>query len=116
MYNLRIDGIKLHNLRVIKSTVLEPFYQMGQVPPMSREEYLGLIIDFREGLDSATVVPRLSCETYRATAWSVDKRGMHNAIYKTLEARDSWQGKHFVARPSDTSTSRAFDHQQGASL
>jgi radical SAM superfamily enzyme len=44
-------------LRVIKSTVLEPFYQMGQVPPMSREEYLSLIIDFREGLDPTTVVP-----------------------------------------------------------
>jgi radical SAM superfamily enzyme len=114
--NLRIDGIKLHNLHVIKNTVLEPFYQMGQVPPMNREEYLGLIIDFREGLDPATVVPRLSGETYRATAWLVDKRGMHNAIYKTLETRDSWQSKRFAARTSDTSTSRAFDHEQGASL
>jgi len=48
--------------------------------------------------------------------WLVDKRSMHNAIYKTLEARDSWQSKRFAARPSDTLTSRAFDHQQGASL
>jgi hypothetical protein len=57
-----------------------------------------------------------SGETYRAPVWLWDKRGMHNAIYKTLEARDSWQSKRFAARPSDTSTSRAFDHQQGASL
>lgn len=57
-----------------------------------------------------------SGETYRAPVWSVDNRDIHNAIYKTLEARDSWQGKSFAARTPDTSTSRAFDHQQGASL
>ncbi len=114
--NLRIDGIKRHNLHVIKNAVLEPFYRMGQVLPMSREKYPGLIIDFSEGLDPATVMPQLSGETYRGPVWSVDKRVMHNAIYKTLEARDSWQGKRFVGRPSDTSTSRVFDHQQGAPL
>jgi radical SAM superfamily enzyme len=114
--NLRLDGIKLHNLRVIKNTALDSFCQMGQVPAVNREEYLGLTTDFREGLDPATVVPRLSGETYRAPVWSVDKRGRYNAIYKTLEARDSWQGKRFAARTSDTSTSRAFVHQQGASL
>ena len=57
-----------------------------------------------------------SGETYRAPVWLVDKRGMHNAIYKTLEARDSWQSKRFATRPSGASTSWAFDHQQGASL
>jgi hypothetical protein len=57
-----------------------------------------------------------SGETYRPPVWSVDKHGVYNAINKTLEARDSWQGKRFVGRTSDTSTSRVFDHQQGASL
>ena len=57
-----------------------------------------------------------SGETYRAPVWLVDKRGMHNAIYETLEARDSWQSKRFAARTSGASTSWAFDHQQGAPL
>jgi radical SAM protein (TIGR01212 family) len=95
---LGINGVKLHNLHVVRNTVLEKFYQMGQVPLMSREEYVDLTIDFLERLDPAIVIHRLTGETYRAItvapAWSVNKLGMHNAFYQALEARDAWQGKH----------------------
>ena len=96
---LDIDGVKLHNLHVIKGTVLEKFYQLGQVPLFSRDEYVALVIDFLERLDPTIIVHRLSGETYRqitvAPDWSIDKLGIHNAIFKALESRDTWQGRLF---------------------
>ncbi|MGE5215655.1 MAG: TIGR01212 family radical SAM protein [Chloroflexota bacterium] len=96
---LDIDGVKLHNLHVIKGTALEKFFQLGQVPLMSRDEYVALVIDFLERLDPAVVVHRLSGETYRAITvapdWSIDKLGTHNAISKALQRRDTWQGRLF---------------------
>jgi radical SAM superfamily enzyme len=51
-------------------------------------------------LDPKIVMHRLSAETYReitvAPEWSVDKRGVHNAIVNALARRDTWQGKHFT--------------------
>ena len=70
------------------------------MPLLSREQYIDLVLDFVELLDPKIVIHRLSAETYReitvAPEWSVDKRGVHNAIVKALTRRDTWQGKHFV--------------------
>lgn len=100
---LDIDGVKLHNLHVIKGTVLEKLYNSGQVPLFSRSEYVALVIDFLELLNPRMIVHRLSGETYRAITvapeWSIDKRGVHNAISKTLKHRDTWQGRFFSGQP-----------------
>jgi hypothetical protein len=97
---LNVDGVKLHNLHVIKNTVLEKLYHDGQVPLLSREQYVDLVIDFLERLNPDMIVHRLSGETYKAITvapeWSVNKIGVHNAIYQTLENRDAWQGRLFV--------------------
>jgi uncharacterized protein len=97
---LEVDGIKLHNLHVIKDTALEKLYHQGQIPLLSRDEYVGLVVDFLERLDPNMIVHRLSGETYRAITvapdWSVDKIGVHNAIYNVLESRDTWQGRLFA--------------------
>lgn len=96
---LQIDGLKLHNLHVIKDTVLEKLYAAGGVTLFSQSEYVALVVDFLERLAPEIVVHRLTGETYRAITvapeWSINKIGVHNAIYKELEKRDSWQGKHF---------------------
>jgi uncharacterized protein len=98
MNRLEIDGVKLHNLHVIKNTVLEKLYSAGSFTLFSQNEYVTLVVDFLERLDPEIVVQRLTGETYRAITvapeWSVNKIGVHNAIYKELEERDSWQGKY----------------------
>jgi radical SAM protein (TIGR01212 family) len=97
MNRLEIDGIKLHNLHVIKNTMLEKLYKEGSVPLITRPEYVTLVIDFLERLNPEIVVHRLTGETYRAITvapeWSINKMGVHNAIYKELEQRDTWQGR-----------------------
>jgi uncharacterized protein len=109
---LGVDGIKLHNLHVIKNTPLEKYFRLGQVPLFSRDEYVGLVIDFLELLDPSIVMHRLSGETYRAITvapdWSIDKRGVHNAIFKAMEARDTWQGRLFSTGRATSLINEAF--------
>ena len=109
---LDINGVKLHNLHVIKDTVLERLYHDGHVPLLSREQYVDLVIDFLELANPAMVVHRLSGETYRAITvapdWSVDKLGVHNAIYKAMESRDTWQGRLFPGEKSQDMSHEIF--------
>jgi hypothetical protein len=100
---LGVDGVKLHNLHVIKNTVLEKFYRAGQFTLMSQAEYVTLVADFLEQLNPEIVIHRLTGETYRAITvapdWSINKLGLHNAINDELEHRDTWQGR-LYAPPS----------------
>ena len=94
---LGIDGVKLHNLHVIKHTVLEKIYRTGAFTLLSREAYVSLLVDFLELLSPDVVIHRLTGETSReltvAPDWSLNKIATLNAVQKALEQRDSWQGK-----------------------
>lgn len=106
---LGVDGVKLHNLHVIKNTVLEKFYRARQFTILSQDEYVELVVDFLEQLDPRMVIHRLTGETYRAITvapyWSINKLGVHNAIQQELARRDTWQGRLFApglsAQPSN---------------
>jgi len=110
-----IEGVKLHNLHVIKNTALEKFYHAAHFALLSREEYASLVVDFLELLRAETVIHRLTGETYRtitvAPAWSVDKISAHNAINKEFAQRDSWQGKRYSAGHQNITSS---DYSAGA--
>jgi len=117
---LGIDGVKLHNLHVIRNTVLEKLYDLGQVPLFSREDYVTLVVDFLELLNPDVVVHRLTGETYRAITvapdWSIDKLGVHNAISQALEGRDTWQGRVYSNETKMSSKELNFAGLQGAPL
>ncbi len=94
---LGIDGVKLHNLHVIKNTQLEKIYRSGAFTALAREDTISLLLDFQELLQPETVIQRLTGETYRALTiapdWSANKIGMVTEIHRELERRDTWQGK-----------------------
>ncbi len=117
---LGIDGVKLHNLHVIKNTVLEKYYQAGQITLFSQAAYVSIVVDFLELLKRDIIIHRLTGETYRAITvapeWSVNKIGVHNAINKELEERDSWQGLRFQPERRDNARATIFDYAQGAQL
>jgi radical SAM protein (TIGR01212 family) len=104
---LGVDGVKLHNLHVIKGTALERIYNACPFDILSREEYVALVVDFLEILKPQIVIHRLTGETYRtltvAPDWSVNKIGVHNAIAQTLAQRATWQGKCYSDNPNPTS-------------
>jgi radical SAM protein (TIGR01212 family) len=117
---LDIDGVKLHNLHVIKNTVLEKLYRQGEVPLLTRNEYAGLVVDFLERLNPNTIIHRLSGETYRAITvapdWSVDKISVHNAITKALESRDTWQGRLYSRQERSFPEGHLSGYPEGAAI
>ena len=94
-----LDGVKLHLLYVVKGTRLEEFYQQGEFKCLEQQEYVDLVCDFLERIPFEIVVQRLTGDPHRselaAPAWSLKKTETLDLIRKTLEKRDSWQGKLF---------------------
>jgi hypothetical protein len=115
---LGIDGVKLHNLHVLKNTVLEKYYLSGAVPLLSQDEYAALVVDFLERLNPEVVMHRLSAVAHRAITiaptWSVDKRGVHYTIHRELIQRDAWQGRLYT-KP-EIRTSLPSMRNEGAQL
>lgn len=114
--HLGIDGVKLHNLHVIKNTVLEKLYSAGAFTLMNQQEYVSLLVDFLELLSPKTIIHRVTGETYRAITvapeWSINKLGVFNAIQRELDQRDTWQGKSFgSAQLSAALRSDDFQHE-----
>ena len=94
---LRIDGIKLHLLYVIKGTRLADLYGQGTYKCLEQQEYIDLVCDFLERIPQDMVVQRLTGDPHPqelvAPMWSLKKTETITLIKSTLDARDSWQGK-----------------------
>ncbi len=101
--SLPIQGVKIHNLHVVKDTPLETQHAAGQARMLEREEYVGLAADFLERLPSTMVIHRLTGDAppdyLIAPQWCLDKAGLLREIQDELARRETWQGKGFVPRP-----------------
>lgn len=96
---LGIDGIKLHLLYVVNGTRLETLYRQGKFKCLEQQAYVDLVCDFLERIPAGMVIQRLTGDPHRkelaAPGWSLKKTETLERIRKTLEKRDSWQGKYF---------------------
>ena len=96
---LKIDGVKLHLLYVIKGTPLEALYVQGDFACLRQDAYVNLACDFLERIPAEMVVQRLTGDPHSAElvapAWALNKSETLEKIRLTLEKRDSWQGKLF---------------------
>lgn len=94
---LGVDGVKLHNLHVIRHTVLERLYRAGRIPLLSRDAYVARVSQFLERLASTVVIHRLTGQTSRrltvAPSWSTEKFKTLNQIEEVLEQNDLWQSR-----------------------
>src|SRR5204863_5220661 len=97
--SLPVQGVKIHNLHVVKDTPLEQMYRAGSVSLLGRDEYVQVVCDFLERLPPGMVIHRLSGDAppdyLIAPAWCLDKPALLAAIHAELSRRDSWQGKHY---------------------
>ena len=95
---LGIDGVKLHLLYVVKGTRLESVYRRGEFKCLEQQKYVDLVCDFLERMPPGMVIQRLTGDPHPeelvAPAWSLKKAETLELIRKTLEKRDSWQGKY----------------------
>jgi len=95
--DLKIDGVKLHLLYVVKGTRLEKLYRQGKYSCLKQQAYIDLVCDFLERIPPDTVIQRLTGDPHPnelvAPQWALKKSETLAKIRQTLEKRDSWQGK-----------------------
>lgn len=94
---LNIDGIKFHNLYIIKGSIMEKLYNEGKYVPLKREEYVNIICEALSRLPKKVVIQRLTGDPGKeeliAPEWSADKRKTTNLINENLIEKNLWQGK-----------------------
>jgi len=95
---LGIDGVKLHLLYVVKGTRLETLYRQGKFNCLEQQSYVNLVCDFLERIPTEMVIQRLTGDPHQhelaAPQWSLKKTETLNLVRRTMEKRDSWQGKY----------------------
>jgi hypothetical protein len=95
--DLKIEGVKIHLLYVIRGTPLERMYRQGQYVCLEREEYVERVCDFLELIAPEVVIQRLTGDPHPeelvAPLWSLKKSETLALIRQRLVARDTRQGK-----------------------
>ncbi len=96
-----VDGVKIHNLHVLKGTLLEKWYNDGRFEVLDLTTYAGRVADFLELLDPDILIHRVNGHAPRdltvAPEWSVNKLAIFNAVERELKTRNTYQGKFFRA-------------------
>lgn len=93
---LKIEGVKVHSLHILKGSKLEELYLKGNVRLLEQDKYASLVADFLENLPPDVIIQRLtgqgSKEDHVAPAWALDKAGTIGKIEDELIRRGTWQG------------------------
>ena len=91
-----IDGIKFHNLHIIKQTALAQQYEEIPFHTMDEYEYAEALMDLLRRIPSSIPILRLATDTPRkdliAPLWKISKNGFNEYIIKTMRLRGISQG------------------------
>ena len=93
---MKLDGIKIHHLQVIRGTKLAEDFKKGKFKVFSFEEYVPLICDVLELLPPNITIQRLVGEVLQdeiliAPRWNLGKHEVLSAIEQELIQRHSFQ-------------------------
>ena len=96
-----VDGVKLHNLHVLKNTPLEKLYHESRFEPLELEEYARKVSIFLENLSPKISIHRLAAVSSRwddliAPAWTREKMRPIQFIDDYLAKINTWQGRNFI--------------------
>ena len=95
--DLGVQGVKIHQLYVVKGTPLETLYRRQACQVLKRETYVNLLVDFLERIPPDMIVQRLTGDPIPselvAPQWSTEKMKNLNLIQQCFVERDTWQGK-----------------------
>ena len=95
-----VDGVKLHNLHVLRNTPLEKLYHESRFTPVELEEYSRKVTLFLENLSPKIAIHRLAAVASRwdelvAPEWVREKMRPTQFIDDYLAAKETWQGRFF---------------------
>jgi radical SAM superfamily enzyme len=93
----QFDYLKVHQLHVVKNTVLASKFKKNPFALLSAEEYLQIITQFLELLSPKIIVQRLFGEapphTLIAPHWGLRNTVLISRLDELLEKKNTWQGK-----------------------
>jgi radical SAM protein (TIGR01212 family) len=98
---LPVNNLKLHQLQIHKSTVLEKQYLENpqNFHLFSAEEYIDLVVDYLELLNPKIIVERFISQAppqmLVAPKWGLKNFEFVAKVEKRLAERDTWQGRKF---------------------
>jgi radical SAM protein (TIGR01212 family) len=93
---LPVAGVKIHPLHIVKGTKLEEMSKTNEYSPMTRTDYIDLLIKFLEHLRKDIVIVRATADVLGdmlvAPAWIKDKSGLLRALDDEMEKINTFQG------------------------
>ena len=94
--SLKINGIKIHMLHIIKDTELEELYNATNFHVLTKEEYIDIVITQLEHLNPNIVIHRITGDPdpkdLIEPKWLTKKFCVLNDIDKEMKKRDTYQG------------------------
>ena len=94
---LPIEGVKIHNLNIIRGTMLASWLAEGRVHPLALDEYAERVVDFLERTKPEVAIARLNADTAPdhliEPKWSLDKNAVRTRIRDVFARRNSYQGR-----------------------
>jgi len=98
--SLEFHFLKIHQLHIVKKTVLASLYRFKPFKLLSLSEYVTVVTDFLEKLNPAIIIQRMAGEapphTLIAPKWGKRVPEIIRYIDKEFEFRNSWQGKYYT--------------------
>ncbi len=95
--HLPVGFLKIHQLQVVKDTLLESMYRENPFHVFAYDEYLEFVSDFIERLSSGIVLQRLFATApdsiLIAPQWGKSRQEILRDIERRLELKDTFQGK-----------------------
>jgi uncharacterized protein len=96
MSRLGVDMVKIHHLHIVRGTALAAEYSRQRFRVLQYEEYLDVLCDFVERLDSRIVIERMFGEApfglLVAPNWNRTKNDLVRDVQQKFEERNVWQG------------------------
>ncbi len=93
---LKINGIKLQLLHILKGTSMAEDFQKGCLKPLTKEEYIAILLDCIAHLSPDIVIHRITgdgpADLLLAPAWSLNKRETLNTIAHQMKIQHLYQG------------------------
>lgn len=94
--DIKVDGIKIHMLHIIKNTELEKLYNETNFHILSKEEYIDIVVEQLEYLNENIVVERITGDPVKEDLiepqWLIKKFCVLNDIDKKMVSKNTYQG------------------------
>jgi len=93
---LKLDGVKIHHLQVVKNTVLAQWYEQGKVKVFNEHEYINLLVKLLPYLSAKITVHRLVGDIRDnfliAPHWNLPKTRVIQLIEERMKSEGKFQG------------------------